>query len=90
MNEDRVDEDLPEQVKGEQHKQSGETLEPDMAITVRIFIHDKKMICGVETDHAKEGFEEKLERTALQISSALAFGINHFKAEIKALLNADQ
>lgn len=90
MNEDRVDEVLPEQIEGEQPKQSDDAIEPDMALTVRVFVHDKKMIVGVKADHAKDGFKEKLERTALQISSALAFGLNHFSAEIKALLNADQ
>lgn len=90
MNEDRVDEVLPEQVEGEQPKQSDDAIGPDMAITVRVYVHDKKMIVYVNADHAKDGFEEKLDRTALQISSALAFGLNHFKAEIKALLNADR
>lgn len=89
MNEDRVDEVLPEQADCEQPKQSGEALEPDMALTVRVFVHDKKMIVGVEADHAKKGLEEKLERMALQFSSALSFGIRHFGKEIKALINAD-
>lgn len=94
MNEDRVDEVLPEQVEveveGEQPKQSGDAIEPDMALTVRVFVHGKNMIVCVKADHAKDGFKEKLDRTAFQISSALAFGLNHFKAEIKALLNADR
>lgn len=90
MNEDRVDEVLPEQVEGEQPKQSDDAIEPDMALTVRVFVHDKKMIVCVKADHAKDGFKEKLDRMAFQISSALAFGLNHFRAEIKALLNADR
>ena len=90
MNEDRVDEVLPEQVEGEQPKQSDDAIEPDMALTVRVFVHGKKMIVCVKADHAKDGFKEKLDRMAFQISSALAFGLNHFRAEIKALLNADR
>ena len=90
MNEDRVDEVLPEQVEGEQPKQSDDAIELDMALTVRVLVHGKKMIVFVKADHAKNGFEEKLDRTGRQISSALAFGLNHFRAEIKALLNADQ
>ena len=90
MNEDRVDEVPPEQVEGEQHKQSGDALEPELALTVRVFVHDKKMIIGVEADYAKKGLEEKLERMALQLSSALSFGIRHFNKEIKALINADR
>lgn len=48
------------------------------------------MIIGVEADYAKKGLEEKLERMALQFSSALSFGIRHFDKEIKALINADR
>ena len=70
--------------------QREDALEPELALTVRVFVHDKKMIIGVEADHAKKGLEEKLERMALQFSSALSFGIRHFDKEIKALINADR
>lgn len=70
--------------------QREDALEPELALTVRVFVHDKKMICGVEADYAKKGLEEKLERMALQLSSALSFDIRHFDKEIKALINADR
>ncbi len=70
--------------------QREDTLEPELALTIRVFVHDKKMIIGVEADHAKKRLEEKLERMALQLSSALSFGIRHFGKEIKALINADR
>lgn len=70
--------------------QREDALEPELALTVRVFVHDKKMIIGVEADYAKKGLEEKLERMALQLSSALSFGIRHFGKEIKALINADR
>ena len=70
--------------------QREDALEPELALTVRVFVHDKKMIIGVVSDYAKKGLEEKLERMALQLSSALSFGIRHFGKEIKALINADR
>ena len=38
--------------------QREEALEPELALTVRVFVHDKKMIIGVEADYAKKGLEE--------------------------------
>ena len=102
MNEDRVN-DVVNDATTESHAHTPEqpelkqadcecedVLEPELALTVRVFVHDKKMIIGVEADHAKKGLEEKLERMALQLSSALSFGIRHFGKEIKALINADR